>query len=170
VTAIAICTMTRTRRVARAERRGGEDDVADRLGEDPADAEHHARPELRIPDDPGDQLASAAHHLRDEEANGTVVRAAEGEQLRRRDGHRGRVGQSQPDEPALGLVRNRVARELHDDREAEPLRRGGGSRGIVGEPIARDGHAVRRDDRLRGVLGERHASPRTMEYTSTTEV
>ena len=46
----------------------------------------------------------------------------------------------------------------------------GGARGIVGEHIARDGHAVRRDDRLRGVLGERHASPRTMEYTSTTEV
>ena len=41
------------------DRHQAEHDVGDRLGEDAADAEHHGRAELRVADQPGDELAVA---------------------------------------------------------------------------------------------------------------
>ena len=66
--------------VAARERRRGERDVAERLREDAAQPEHHARPELRIAHQPGDHLAPPAHHPADEHARVAVVGPARGEQ------------------------------------------------------------------------------------------
>ena len=71
------------------ERHEAERDVAERLGEHAADAEHHARPELRVADEPGDELAGAAHHRRDEQLDRAVVGVGRGEQLAGRVAHGG---------------------------------------------------------------------------------
>ena len=66
------------------ERGRAEHDVGDGLGEDAAEAEHHGRPELRIAQHAGDQLAIAPDHRRDEHVDLAVVRRGGGEQLGRR--------------------------------------------------------------------------------------
>ena len=66
------------------ERSGSEHDVGDRLGEDPADAEHHRRSELAIAQHAGDQLAVPGHHRRDEQRDVAVGRRARRPTARRR--------------------------------------------------------------------------------------
>ena len=90
---------SRGRRRARRRRaptaaRSGTPTSPDRFGEHAADAEHHARTELRVAHDAGDELARAAHHRRDEELDVAVVgsgraraacRGRRARQWRRRD-------------------------------------------------------------------------------------
>ncbi len=134
-----------------------EDDVAERLGEDAAEPEDDAGPELRIAHQTGDELAPSAHLLGDQELDGSVVRARERQQLACRRPHGGGVGESEPDEIALGLVRDGVAAQLEDDRESDGLGRARRARDVRGEGLARHGNAVARDEGLRRMLGERHA-------------
>ncbi len=145
------------------ERRAREDDVAEGLGEDAAQPQDHARPELRVAHHAGEQLAAPGDHLGDEEPHRPVLGAAPGEQLGggRPDG-RG-VGEPEPHEVALGLVRDRLAAELDRHREAERHGRAHRSFGIVGQRLPRDRHAVGREQLLRGVLGEggRHRRERS---------
>ena len=70
------------------DRHQPEGDVGQRLGEDPADAEHHGHPELLVAVQPGDQLPVAAEHRRHEEVHLSVVGSRGGQQLGggRRDG------------------------------------------------------------------------------------
>jgi quaternary ammonium compound-resistance protein SugE len=51
-------------------------------------------------------------------------------------------------------VRDRIAAQLHHHREAERGRRRRRGIGILHQRLARDGDAVRREQGLRGVLGE----------------
>ena len=135
-------------------RNEAERDIADRFGKDSPDAEHHARSELRIAHEPRDQLAIAAHHRRDEHLDRAVLRASRGEQFRGRVAHARGVAEVEPHEPAFGLVRDRVAAQLHDNGIAERV--GGLGRGVG----RRDGalvehrHAVLREQRLRRGFGE----------------
>jgi hypothetical protein len=136
------------------ERDEPERDVADRLGEHAPDAEHHARPELRVAHEAGDQLARSVHHRRDEQLDVAVVRCGGREELASRAAHRLLVTEVQADEPALGLVRDRVTAQLHDDREAEVA---GGGRGLVGSgcgPLVEHRDAVVRHQSLRRGFGE----------------
>ena len=144
-------------RFGRAERRGGEHDVADRLGEDAAEAEHDAEAELRVAHQAGEQLAAAAHELRDEQLDRAVLGSRQREELRRRGTDGGPVGEPDPHQTALRLVGDGVAAQLQDDREADLLGGPSGGARIGGERLARHRHAVARDERLRGVLGERMA-------------
>ena len=143
-------------RVAARERRRGEHDVAERLGEDAAEPEHHARPELRIAHQAGDQLAPSAHHLGDQQRDARRRRAARApSSSAAARAHGGGVGEAEPHEIALGLVGDRVAAQLQHDREAESPRPPAGRRPRRAPALARDGHAVARDELLRLVLGER---------------
>ena len=75
------------------ERGRAEHDVGHRLGEDAAEAEHHGRPELRVAEDAGDQLAVAADHRRDQHVDRAVVRRRRGQQLRGGPVHRVGIGE-----------------------------------------------------------------------------
>ena len=137
------------------ERDEPERDVAERFGEHAADAEHHARAELRIAHEPGDQLAGAAHHRRDEQLDRAVVGAGRGEQLGAAASDRGGVAQAEAHEAALGLVRDRVAAQLHHDRDSRSRRRpptaaSASARGALVEHR----HAVARQQLLRRGFGE----------------
>ena len=114
-----------------------EHDVGHRLGEDPAEAEHHGRPELRVAQHAGDQLAVAPDHRRDEHVDRAVGGRRRRQQLGRRAAHRIGVGEVEPDEAALGLVGDGVAVELGDDREAELGGRGDGRVGVGDPPLSR---------------------------------
>ncbi len=99
-----------------------EDHVPERLGQDAAQAQHHAGAELRVAHQAGDQLAPAAHHLGDEQLHLTVLGAHEGQQLARRLAHGPRVREPETDGVALGLVGDAVATQLDGDRKAHVLR------------------------------------------------
>ena len=113
----------------RVDRGRSEDDVGDRLGQDAADAEHDGRTELRVAHDPGDQLAVAADHRGDQHGDVAVVGRGRGEQLAGGAAHGVGVAEAEADEPALGLVGDRVTVELGDDRIAQRV---GGGDGLVG--------------------------------------
>ena len=98
---------------------GTEDDVGDRLGEDPAEPEHHRRPELRIAKEPGDQFAIATDHRRHEQADRPVVGTRRGEQVGRGPHHAGGIAERQANETAFGLVGDRLTDQLDDDRVAD---------------------------------------------------
>ena len=116
------------------ERGRAEHHVGDRLGEDAAEAEHHRRPELRIAEEPGDQLPVAADHGREQHVHRTVFRHRCPQQLG--DCSRCRVGatEAEADETALGLVGDAVTVELGHDREPEL--------GRSGRRLSRGGHAA----------------------------
>ena len=76
-----------------------------------------------------------------------------------------RVAEAQPHQPPLGLVGDRLAAQLDDDRVAERV--GGGDRGlgVVHLTLVDDGHAVGAQQRLRVGFGQRgtrggHGGPR----------
>ena len=118
--------------VERRERRRPEHDVGDRLGEHAADAEHHRRAELWITHDPRDQLARAAQHRGDQQGD-RAVRGSDGrQQLGGRAGDGPGIGETQPDQAALGLVGDALAVDLDDDRVAD-LGRSGDRGGRVGD-------------------------------------
>ena len=100
--------------------------VADRLGEDPTEPEHHAGTELGIPDEAGDQLALAAHHLGDEQRDLTILRPRGGEQRLGLGRHRRHIAEADANEPALRLVGDSVPGQLEHDRKADLGRRRGG--------------------------------------------
>ena len=131
-----------------------ERDVRQRLGEDPADAEHHGHPELLVAVQAGDELAVAAEHRRHEQVHLAVLGPGGGEELR--GGRRDRVVVAEPEahEAALGLVRDGRAAELHHDRVAELPRRGHRLGGVVTCALVGEAHAVRRQEPLRVGLGQ----------------
>ena len=143
------------------ERHRREHDVAQRLGEDAADAEHHARPELRIAHEPRDQLARAAHLLGDEQPDRAVLGSRAREQLRgrgspprRRRADRGARGRAR----SCARSRRRTASARPGSRAPPAAARA--SARARHEPLRGDRHAVLREQRLRGVLGERRPSDR----------
>src|SRR5262249_48619718 len=77
------------------------------------------------------------------------------EQVRGGGANGGGVGETQANEVALGLVRDRVATELDRHGGADLLRRGGGCRGGGDQSPAGDRDVVSGQQLLRGVLGER---------------
>ena len=110
-------------RVDPFERHEPEAHVRDRLGQDPAEADHHAATELRVGVHAGDQLAGPAHHRRDEQLDRRRPpgsRRPSSASAASRD--RTLVAQVEAHQAALGLVGDGVAAELHHDREPE-LRR-----------------------------------------------
>ena len=121
--------------VGAVDGREPERDVGDRLGEHAADADHHARAELRVAVDADDELAVATNHRRDEHADLAVVRTGRREQLAR--GRGDLLGTPQPEahEAALGLVR---------DRRRPPAWRRRGSRASAAASTAAEGSATRR--------------------------
>ena len=55
------------------DRDEAERDVGEGLGEHSADADHHARPELRVAEHARNQLAAPVHHRGDEDPYGAVL-------------------------------------------------------------------------------------------------
>ncbi len=136
------------------ERRHREDDVAERLGEDAAEAEQHAGTEVRI----AHQAAISSRLPRTISATSSPTAPSSGLAFASSSAaaasHGGRVAEAEADEVALGLVGDRVAAQFHDHREAEL---GGDCRGFGGvlhDALRRDRNAVARDELLRLVLGE----------------
>ena len=141
--------------VVGVDRHDPERDVGDGLGEHAADPDHDARPELRVGVHPRDQLARSPDHRRDEQRDLAVVRTRRGEEVDSRGGDRLGRREAQPHEPALRLVRDRVARQLDHDRESE-LGRGGDRRvGRRHEALGCDRDAGLFDTRLRLELRQR---------------
>ena len=101
------------------ERGRAEHHIGHRLGQDPADAQHHRRPELLVPQQPGDQLAIAPDHRGDQHGDLAVFGGRLAEQLLGGTPNGGGVAQAQPHESTLGLVGDGVAVELGHDRVAE---------------------------------------------------
>ena len=142
-------------RIEPAERYEAERDVGDRLGEDPADAEHHGGPELRVAHEPGDELTVAAHLLRDDQVDLAVIRCCRGEQRVGRLAHRIGRREVEAHQTALGLVRDAIAVELHDDRHPHGLGGCDCGRAAVDDALVRDLEPMRGQQRLRPSLGQR---------------
>jgi hypothetical protein len=136
------------------DRRRPEHDVGDRFGEDAADAEHHRRSELGITDQPGDQLAVAGDHRCDEHRDLPVLRTRCREQLGGGGLDGGTIAEAELDETAFGLVGDRVAVQLGDDRIAELVGGGGSGGGAVGHALGGDRDAVLGEQGLGGPLGQ----------------
>ncbi len=99
-----------------------ERDVAERLGQHTAHAEHDTRTELRVAYEPRDQLARTVHHRCDEQTDRAVLGAGGGEQFGRRGADGGGVGETEAHESAFRLVCDRVAAELDHDGIADRRR------------------------------------------------
>ena len=141
--------------LARRERGGGEDDVAQPLRQDSPQPEHHARAERRVAHHAGHELAAPAHLLGDQQLHVAVLGPAEPVELARRRPYRGRVGEAEADEITLGLVENRFSAELQHHREADLLGGTCRSRAIGDEDLSVGGYAVAGEEHLGVVLGER---------------
>ena len=164
------------------ERGRPEHDVGDGLGEDPADAEHHRRSELGIAQHAGDQLAIPGHHRGDEQRHVAVGRQGRAQQLGGGVAHGSLVAQPEAHEATFGLVGDRVAAQLHDDREPDRGRRGGGLVGarhvaLVGErqpesgqQSLRGGLRQSRRGAVEGVVIARNGSERRSPDTGTAPV
>ena len=106
------------------ERSGSEHDVGHGLGEDPADSEHHRWSELAIAQHAGDQFAIPGHHRGDEQRDIAVGRQSRAQELGSGVAYGSLVAQPQAHEATFGLVRDRVATQLHDHRKPDRGRRG----------------------------------------------
>src|SRR3954464_6775308 len=96
--------------------------------------------------EPADRLDTAADHLPDEHAVEMAWSRGDDRVVRRP--HLTGVAKTEPDEPELGLVRERRRARLEDDRVAD---RGGGLHGVIGrvdELLARHSDPVRREQLL----------------------
>ncbi len=131
-----------------------EGDVAEGFGQHSPDAEHHTRPELRIADEPGDELAVAADHRCDQKLDRAVFRTGGGQEFDRREADRFAFRQLQPHESALGLVRDRLAAELQHDRVTERVGGGHRARRVGRGSFLEHRHAVAREELLRRSFGE----------------
>ncbi len=142
--------------VGRFERCQPEHDVAERFGEDAADAHHHTATELRVGVETGHELTRAEHHVprragRRRRRPVAPRRGARAAAARDRVG----VGEGQPHEATLGLVRDVRAVQLHHHRVRDLARRG--DRRVGRARPARFGHRdpVSSDELGRVGLGER---------------
>jgi hypothetical protein len=119
---------------------GGEPEhhLADGLGQHAAEAEHHARAELGVAHDAGDQFADALHHGRDQDSDVAVGRLGGAEQLLSGAAQRRLVGEPESDQASLGLVRDRRAAELGHHRIPEPAAGGRGSVRVGDELLGSD--------------------------------
>ena len=141
--------------IAVGDRREPEHDVADGLGEHAADAEHHARAELRVGNQARDELAVATHHRGDEHLDRAVVGTGEREQIGGGRAYRVGVAQPEPHETPFGLVRDRGSAQLRDHGVAELVGRGGRAIGVGGGSLFEHGHAVTGEQPFRVGFGER---------------
>ena len=140
--------------VVGGDRHEAERDVGQRLGEHPADADHHARPELRVGVHARDELARAGDHGRDDQGDRAVVGRGRGEQLAGGGPYCRGVGEPEPHQPTLGLVGDGVAGELDHHRVPELVGRVDRRRGVTDETLVDDGDAVP-SDHAEGIgLGE----------------
>jgi hypothetical protein len=98
--------------LGRVERRRRKDHVAEGLGENATETEHHTGAEQRIAHDAGDELAVPPHHLGHQQPDLAVLGNGAREQVFGRGLHGRGVGQSEAHQVALGLVRDAVAAEL----------------------------------------------------------
>ena len=99
------------------DRGESEADVADRLGEDPADADHDGHAELGIVVEAGDQLAIAVDHRGDEDLDLTVLGNGLAEEFVARCCEGVGVGDAKSNEAALGLVGDGSSTQFRHDRE-----------------------------------------------------
>ena len=154
----APCGGTSIARRASARSRAArpQSDIAERLGEDATQTEHHARPELWVADDARDQLAATGHHSRRRAA--TPLRRRDGEREQLACGAIGRRrGRRVPRRTRLRSVLWARAGPAELDR-----RRGSRARSprrrpprVIGrEPFRGDRHAVGARASLRLVLGQ----------------
>ena len=143
------------RGVGPVERCGGEDDVADRLGEHAAQAEGHQRPKLLVAEHTGDQLAVPGDHRGDEQLDLAVFATGQPEQVDG-GGLDGRArGQAQPNQAAFGLVGDRVTGELQHHRVTQRVGRSGRRWGILGRRLAGHRYSVSGHQGLAVGLGQR---------------
>ncbi len=140
--------------------RRAEDDIGDGLGEDPTDAEHHRRPELRVAQHARDQLPVSLDHGRDEDGDVAILGRGRGQQLGGGAGHGVGVGEAEAHEPAFGLVGDAVAVELGHDREPELLGRRHRLVRRADDAFTGDRHAALGEEALGLGLGERAAGHR----------
>ena len=104
--------------------REAERDVGERLGEHAADAHHHAAAELRIGVQPGDELADAGDHVRDEQIDVAVVGARAASSAVDASRTAAASARSRRTRPRSVLWAIPGAVELHHDRVADLLGRG----------------------------------------------
>ena len=150
--------------VERVERHEAERDVGQRLGEHAADADHHARPELRVGVHAGDELARAGDHRRDEQVDGAVLGLRGREQLGGGVAHRVGVGEPEAHQPALGLVRDARRRRSFDHHRVARARRRRATAavGVVGtRATGSPGRRSRASIAAGRVLGERRVQRRS---------
>ena len=136
------------------EGRPPEGHVGDSLGEDAAESQHDAGPELLVPDQSGDEFPVAVHHRADEQPDLSVLGSGSGQQVGgRRTGLIPRR-EAQSDEAALGLVGDGVATELDNDREPECLSGLGSRPGVGGRRPRGHRHAGVFDESARVGFGQ----------------
>ena len=140
--------------IHRADRNRSQTHIGDRLGEDPSDAQHDGHPELRVLGETGDQFPVALHHRRHEQPHRTVLGSGRVQELGAGTTHCLGIGQAQSHQAPLGLVGDRVATELHHDREPEPVGRGHRALHVWARPLRRDRYALGRQAGLGFRLGE----------------
>jgi hypothetical protein len=136
------------------ERRGREDHVTDGLGEDAAETEGDAGPELRIAHQTRDELAPTLDVLGDEQPLDAVFGPGPAEQILGGAAHGVAVAEADKDQLPFGLVREALAAELQHHGEAELLGRPGGRLGALDELLGGERQAVPGEQLLRVVLGE----------------
>ncbi len=134
------------------ERRHPERHVAQHLDQDPAEPEHHDRPEQRVLRHPDDALDPRGRGRAHQHAVGHDRRPIE--QLGEGPAHLGGRRHAGDDQAVLALVGQVGGAGLHHDRIPGPTGRPDRVRRGMAEPVVGHGHAVGRQHRLRLELRE----------------
>ena len=142
-------------RVDGVDRREADRHVADRFGDDPADAHQHGGPELGIAHHPGDQLAGARHHGGDQHRHVAVGGGRGGQQRLGRRSQRVGVAETQAHQASFGLVGDAVAAELGRHGVAQFFAGDTGRRSVSDESVGHHWDVVVGQERLGRRLRER---------------
>ena len=103
----------------RGQGRRRKNDVLQGLGQDPAEPDNHAGPELGVPHEAGDQLTRPRYLLGHQQSHRPVFGPRLGEQDFGGGFHPGSVGQPHLHQPALGLVGDAIAAEFQHHRKTQ---------------------------------------------------
>ena len=141
-------------RLGAREGRAREDHVTDGLGEDAAEPERDAGPELGIAHQARDELASALDLLGHEQSLEAVFGSCSSEKVLGGAAYGFTVAETEADQVALGLVRDALAAELHHHGEADLGGGSGRGLGALHEPFFAEPQAVPGEQLLRVVLRE----------------